>query len=246
MAPVRPRQTDKHSARLRILIVEDTATVAATIQAGLHQAGMTTELAVTGAEALTLKESFRPDIALIDLGLPDVCGLHLVERFAHDGACGVIVVTANGEETARIDGLETGADDYIVKPVALRELVARVRALHRRMQRPAELRPGTILVDHARRSLVGPTGKRTPLTEAELAALETLLDAEGVSVSREWLSRAALKRAPHAEDRSVDQLVLKLRRKLAMHGASPRTILSARRQGYVIADPTLFRSAPLP
>ena len=73
-----------------------------------------------------------------------------------------------------------------------------------------------------------------------------LLDAGGVSVSREWLSRIALKRPLHADDRAVDQLVMKLRRKLASQGASDRVILSARRQGYMIADPSLFRAIPRP
>jgi DNA-binding response OmpR family regulator len=246
MATARSRQAGRN-ARLRILIVEDTATVAALIQAGLHQAGMDTELAENGVEALALKQSFQPDIALIDLGLPDITGLRLVEQFAQDGDCGVIVVTADGAEGTRVNGLDTGADDYVVKPVAMRELVARVRALHRRLQHPAEKRPGTIVVDHARRMLIGPSGQLTVLTEAESAALETLIDAEGASVSRDWLSRSALKRNLNAEDRSVDQLVLKIRRKLAVHGAPARTILSARRQGYVIADPTLFRTvAPSP
>jgi two-component system, OmpR family, response regulator len=132
----------------------------------------------------------------------------------------------------------------MVKPVRPRELAARIRALHRRMHRPAEPSPGTITVDRAHRCLIGSTGDRSMLTEAELAALETLLDAEGASVSREWLSRVALKRPLHADDRSVDQLVLKLRRKLTAHGASERVILSVRRQGYQIPDSTLFRSLP--
>jgi len=243
-APVRLKQTDKAARRLRVLIIEDTPTVAASIQAGLHLAGIETDLAETGAEAIARKTSFRPEIVLVDLGLPDVSGFELIRHFAATGDCGVIVVTENGEEAARIAGLETGADDYVVKPARVRELVARIRALHRRMQKPSEPRPGTITIDHAQRCLIGPTGDRSVLTEAEIAALETLLDAEGASVSREWLSRVALKRPLHAEDRSVDQLVLKLRRKLTSHGASERVILSVRRQGYVISDSTMFHSLP--
>jgi DNA-binding response OmpR family regulator len=241
-AAPRARQTDKSTGRLRVLIVEDTPTVAAAIQGGLHQAGMATELAQTGAEAIQRKDEFAPEIVLIDLGLPDVSGFELIKRFAESGDCGVIVVTANGEERTRIEGLDTGADDYVVKPVRVRELAARIRALHRRMGRPGDRAPGIITVDRARRCVIGPDGKRSVLTEAELAALETLLDAEGASVSREWLSKVALKRQLHDDDRSVDQLMLKLRRKLAVHGASDRTILSVRRQGYVISDSTQFRS----
>ncbi len=246
MASASPKQAERLSERLRVLIVEDTPSVAAMIQAGLHQAGMTTDLAQSGSEAIERHASFKPDIVLLDLGLPDVDGLSLVQQFAAQGECGVIVVTASGEEATRVAGLDTGADDYVVKPVRVRELAARIRALHRRLHRPAEPRPGVITVDHARRVMLSANGVRSLLTEAELAALETLLDAQGASVSREWLSKVALKRPLHSEDRSVDQLVLKLRRKLIEQGASPRTILSVRRQGYVISDSTLFRSAPVP
>jgi DNA-binding response OmpR family regulator len=196
---------------------------------------------------------FHPDIVLLDLQLPDMNGLDLVERFARDGDCGVIVVTANGEESARVDGLDRGADDYLVKPVAMRELAARIRALYRRLThvdvRPASPMPSSaasgaqIVLDQAHRCLIGLRGEQTPLSEAEFTALETLLDADGAPVSRDWLGRVALKRPLHADDRSVDQLVLKLRRKLSASGAAERTILSARRQGYVIPDPSLFRIA---
>jgi DNA-binding response OmpR family regulator len=247
-APLRPaiRKSAKPLTRVRVLIVEDVRTVAATVQSVLLQAGMDVELAETGAEATERKESFRPDIALIDLGLPDVEGFELVERFAQAGDCGIILLTASDEESDRVMALETGADDYMVKPAAPRELVARIRALHRRMNRPQSDRMLRIYIDTAQRCLIGAEGERTPLTEAEMAALDTLLDAGGVSVSREWLSRIALKRPLHADDRAVDQLVMKLRRKLASQGASDRVILSARRQGYMIADPSLFRAVPRP
>lgn len=242
----RPASGEKSAPRLRVLIVEDTPTVAAMLQAGLHQAGIESDLAETGAEAILRKASFQPDIILVDLGLPDVSGFDLIRQFASAADCGVIVVTENGAEAARIAGLDTGADDYVVKPVRMRELAARIRALHRRLQRPAEAHGAPITVDRTHRCLIGADGTRSLLTEAEMAALETLLDAEGASVSREWLSRVALKRPLHNEDRSVDQLVLKLRRKLTAQGATERVILSVRRQGYVIADSTLFRSLGQP
>jgi DNA-binding response OmpR family regulator len=233
--PRTPEPATPPPQRLRVLIVEDSLTAAAAIEASLRADGMVTERAANGADAADLKNRFVPDVVLVDLELPDVNGLALVEHFARAGDCGVIVVTVQGDEKSRIVGLETGADDYIVKPPVLPELAARIRAVHRRVHKPP------ITIDLAERSLTGPTGTRTLVTEAELAALETLLDAAGASVSREWLSRVALKRPLHSEDRSVDQLVLKLRRKLAALGGSERTILSARRQGYVIPKPAQFR-----
>lgn len=247
-APPRPIElrpvARKPAPRIRVLLVEDVRSVAVAVQSVLLQANMDVEIAETGAEGWARKLEFVPEIALIDLGLPDVEGFELVERFAAAGDAGIILLTATDEEAARVMALETGADDYMVKPAPARELVARIRALHRRMNRPQADRMLRIHIDAAQRCLVGPGGVRTALTEAEMSALDTLLDAGGVSVSREWLSRIALKRPLHADDRAVDQLVMKLRRKLASQGASDRTILSARRQGYMIADPSLFRTMP--
>ncbi len=233
----------------RVLIVEDVAPVATALDGVLRAAGMTTTVAATGAQAIEKKSRFRPDVVLVDLQLPDVNGLDLVDRFAREGDCGVIVVTANGDEGARVDGLDRGADDYLVKPVATREMTARIRALYRRLTRVdarAKAPLATqIVVDPAHRCLIGLNGATISVSEAEFTALETLLDADGAPVSRDWLGRVALKRPLHADDRSVDQLMLKLRRKLTLCGAAERTILSARRQGYVIPDPSLFRvSAP--
>lgn len=231
----------------RVLIVEDIAPVAAAVEAALRSSGMETERAGTGAEAIERKAAFQPDIVLLDLQLPDVIGFSLMERFARDGDCGLIVVTSSSDEALRVEGLDRGADDYLIKPVPMRELAARIRALYRRLTR-SDMRepppPATqIVVEPAHRCLIGRQGERTLLSEAEFTALETLLDADGAPVSREWLGKVALKRPLHEDDRSVDQLVLKLRRKLSSAGAAERTILSARRQGYVIPDPSLFRVA---
>jgi len=208
------------------------------LQSGLHAAGMTPDLAETACEAIARKASFRPDVVLIDLGLPDNAGSMLVERFAAAGDCGVIVASDSAEQT----GHGVGADDFVVKPVRMQHLASRIRAVHRRRQRPAERRSVTITIDRARQRLIGPRGDGACLTEAELVALETLLDAEGASVSREWLSRVALKRELRADDRSVDMLVLGLRHKLTAQGATARVILSVRRQAYVLPDARLFRT----
>ena len=235
------------TAILRVLIIEDVPSVAAAIEAALRNAGMATRIAMTGADAIIAKAGFRPDVVLIDLELPDMSGMQLLARFAGEADCGVIVVTATGAEAARIAGLDSGADDYIVKPAPLRELAARIRAVHRRLYRPEPEQPArapAVTIDPARRQLIGPDAANITLTEAEAAALDALLAAAGTNVSREVLSQIALKRQLHADDRSVDQLVLKLRRKIASVGASDRTILSARRHGYVIPEPGLFRVLP--
>lgn len=236
--PLRARSG--HGPRgIRVLIVENVATLAAAIQSVLQQAGMQTEMAASGVEALTLDDRFAPGIALVNLDLPDGSGLDLVQRFATAGR-GVIAIT---DEATRPRALEHGADDCMIKPLALRELVARIKALHRRSRFPQAAPAGTVAVDHARHLLTGPGGRATPLSEAEYLVLNTLLEAGGASVSRDWLCRVALKRTLHAGDHGVDQIVHKLRRKLADHGAPARTILAVRAQGYVIGDPTVFHAS---
>lgn len=227
---------------MRVLVVEDVATVAAVIESALRSASMEAVCVPTSKLALTALEAFHPEIVLLDVSLPDGNGTELVAPFLAAG-CGVIMVTASGAESERVRALDLGADDYIVKPVQVHELAARIRAVHRRLQGRTVQgeRSARIRFDLPMRRLIGPNQTSSDLTEAETLALECLVDAAGSAVSREWLSRVALRRPIHAEDRSVDQLVLKLRRKLSSLGCPERTILSVRRQGYIISDPGLFQ-----
>lgn len=234
----------------RVLLVGHPVPVAARLAAALRADAADVEIAATGAEALLLLERFQPGVVLLYATPLQPATPAMIAPLAGAGGCGVIVLLAEDNEAARIAGLDAGADDVLSVGAADAELGARVRAVHRRVGRAFALAhepTGQILLEPAHRCLVSPTGARTALSEAEFVALETLLDADGAPVSRDWLGRVALKRPLHSEDRSVDQLVLKLRRKLVAAGASERIILSARRQGYVIADPSRFRHAvPLP
>ncbi len=226
---------------MRVLVVEDVATVAARVAAALRTEGMEVLIASSGAEAEVARMSFKPDMVLLDLSLPDVSGLDLVKGFTAQGA-GVIVVTASAEEEARVTALDTGADDYMVKPVLVNELSARIRAVQRRLQGSARVVSSLkIMVDPTQRNVVATDGRSVLLTEAEMLTMEAMLAANAQPVSREDISLTALRRPLHIEDRSVDQLVMKLRRKLGEIGCSERVILSVRRQGYVIPTPTLFQ-----
>jgi two-component system phosphate regulon response regulator OmpR len=226
----------------RVLLIEDNVAVAEAIRRFLERSGMPTAWAPTGARGMELKKSFSPDVVLVDLGLPDTNGVSLIGWLSQKHDCGIIVVSGRGKETERVVGLELGADDYIAKPFHLREMVARIRAVHRRTHSRAPANPppslhhvGPFTVDLQRRAMVDASGRPVVLTGAEFAALQTLLEAAGEPVSRERLSEAALRRPWRAEDRSIDQLIFGLRRKLADDDRGQRLIQSVRGAGYVLA-----------
>lgn len=232
----------------RILLIEDDEAVAQSFMRGFERAGMLVAWASTGSQGIAMKVSFRPDVVLVDLTLPDVSGVSLIARLAEGRDCGVIVVSGTGEEADRIVGLELGADDYISKPPAMREMIARIRAVHRRVAsrqvQPSAapvaatlLEVGPIRINLQHRTVHTKDGRRLPLTSAEFAALETLAAAAGQPVSRDRLSEAALRRAWRAEDRSVDQLVFNLRQKLPADEDGTMLIQSIRGSGYWLRAP---------
>nr|WP_283949827.1 response regulator transcription factor [Limobrevibacterium gyesilva] len=226
----------------RVLVIEDHPDVARVMLNMLARSGMQTAWASCGAQAMQLKRSFNPQVALVDLELPDTSGIVLIQWLASEGDCGIIVVSGLSDEADRVVSLEVGADDYIAKPPKPRELVARIRAVHRRIdertRRPAAAsRPASLLIGDARVDLDGrlaldASGRHIDITAAEFAALDLLVAARGAPVSREHLSEGALRRAWQAEDRSVDQLIFGLRRKLAGDEAGRRLIRTIRGTGY--------------
>lgn len=227
------------------MIVEDDPAVGETLFRFLSRSGMSVCLASSGREAAALHESFRPDIVLLDLELPDTNGVSLIPWLIRSGNCGIIVLTGNGEEAERVVGIELGADDYIMKPPPMRELVARIRAVHRRLARGkpldpppsdshAVLRLAHAEVDLRRRVVIAETGERTALTGAESKALEMLLAARGEPLSREALCREALRRPLGSEDRAVDQLIVGLRKKLCPQNGNEQVIVSVRGAGYAL------------
>jgi DNA-binding response OmpR family regulator len=228
----------------RVLIIEDDAAVAETFRDFLERSGMRTAWAPTGAQGMELKHSFLPDVVLVDLELPDTSGVTLIGWLWQGQDCGIIVVSGRAEETERVVGLELGADDFIAKPVQLREMVARIRAVHRRTQGRAlaqALRPastlhhvGSFRVDLPGRLVLDAADRPVALTAAEFAALQTLLEAAGEPVSRELLSAAALRRPLRPAERSIDQLIFGLRRKLGDDTGGQRLIHSVRGAGYVL------------
>jgi DNA-binding response OmpR family regulator len=246
-----PTDTPSPLPNPRVLLIEDNQAVAETLQKFIERSGMRTAWAQTGAKAIELKRSFMPDVVLVDLELPDTNGVALIGWLSDLQDCGIIVVSGRSEEAERIVGLELGADDYISKPPQLREMVARIRAVHRRSHLRAAARGearaadptvpsihpvqiGAWRVDLQRRSVRDGDGKPLPITAAELAALQELVLAGGQPVTREKLSESALRRPWRPEDRSIDQLIFSLRRKLGDSEGGARMIQSVRGAGYIL------------
>ena len=231
----------------RVLLIEDDEAVAQAMVRGIERSGMSVACAGTGARGMALKASFKPDIVLVDLELPDTNGVDLIAWFAEQKTCGVIVVSGMGEEADRIVGLDLGADDYIVKPPRMREMIARIRAVHRRVNRreEAKLSPrtreaftvGPLRINVLLRTVTTNDGRRLQLTSAEFTLLEVLATASGQAVSRDALSEAALRRPWRPEDRSVDQLVFSLRQKLPNDEGGVALIHSIRGAGYLLRAP---------
>jgi DNA-binding response OmpR family regulator len=227
---------------LRVVIIEDQADIAELLAAALHRAGMQTQWAATGASALHLARRFAPHVILVDLELPDTDGVPLIKWLRAEIGCGIIVVSGHVDDADRVTSLEVGADDFIGKPPSPRELVARIRAVHRRSRNPDEahaaakagqiaLTADGVTLNVPQRAVTARNGERIDVTAAEFGLLQALTEARGQPVSREELSPLVLRRPWRPEDRGIDQLVCALRRKLCP-GDKQGLIRSVRGGGY--------------
>ena len=204
--------------RMRVLIVEDEDAIAVPLAEGLGREGFDVVRAATGAEALAAAES---DIVLLDLRLPDMDGLDVCRQLRERSRVPIIIVTARGEEADRVVGLELGADDYVVKPFGLRELIARIRAVTRRADEPehgaAPLRVGGLEVDErARRAFLDEA--ELDLTPKEFDLLAALARDPGAAVSRRRLLEEVWETSWSGSSKTIDVHVAALRRKLGDPG----------------------------
>ena len=202
---------------MRILIVEDEDSIAEPLAEGLTREGFTVERAATGAEALAAGPA---DVVLLDLRLPDTDGYAVCRELRERSAVPIIMVTARGEEVDRVIGLELGADDYVVKPFGLRELIARIHAVTRRSQpapAPGPLRVGALEVDvRARRARLD--GQELPLTAKEFDLLAVLAAEPGAVVTRQQLLQRVWETTWYGQTKTIDVHVGSLRRKLGDPG----------------------------
>ena len=202
---------------MKILIVEDEDSIAEPLAEGLRREGFEVERAATGAEALAAGPA---DVVLLDLRLPDMDGYAVCRGLRERSDVPIIMVTARGEEVDKVIGLELGADDYVVKPFGLRELIARIHAVTRRTQ-PAPvagpLRVGPLEVDgRARRARLD--GTELALTAKEFDLLAALAAEPGAVVSRQQLLRQVWDTDWYGQTKTIDVHVGSLRRKLGDPG----------------------------
>lgn len=206
---------------MRVLVVEDDHAIAVPLARGLERAGFETVHVDTGAAALDADDV---DVVLLDLGLPDMDGLDVCRALRERSAVPIIVVSARGDEVDRVVGLEVGADDYVVKPFGLRELVARIRAVMRRVgdgqgsltpeDEDASTEIGALVVDRrAHRVLVA--DDEVALTPTEFDILEVLARDPGAVVRRSELLDEVWGATWYGPTKTIDVHVAALRRKLA-------------------------------
>jgi DNA-binding response OmpR family regulator len=211
-----PMVTQDSSTGGRILVVDDEPSLRHLLKAYLTKDGFEVVEAGTGQQALSLLRSGDVDLALIDIMLPELDGFEVVRRIRAHSSVPIILVTARGEETMRVTGLELGADDYVVKPFSAPEVVARVRAHLRRVRGFEEtgsmLRAGDLEMDRSSRRC-SVQGRSIELTRREFDLLQTLLENAGRALTREQILDAAW-RTSFVSPKTVDVHVSSLRHKL--------------------------------
>ncbi len=225
-----------------VFLLEDEEEIARLAGRALEGFGMTVEHFGRGRDFLARFAKTTPDLAILDLGLPDVDGLEVVKAVRRQGGTGILVLTGRADTADRVLGLELGADDYVVKPFEPRELVARARSVLRRLA-PAEA-PAMAGMETARfagftfstatNALTTPAGETRALSVAEAALLVMFLKAPNRILSRDQIMDGlgiAAQRTPF--DRSVDVRVSRLRRKLDDTAAEPTLIRTVYGAGYL-------------
>lgn len=221
---------------LRVLHIDDDTRFAELVAAYLAQNGVTAEHAPDGGRGLAMLEASPYDAVLLDVMMPGLDGLEVCRRIRARSNVPVLMLTARGDETDRVVGLELGADDYLPKPVSPRELLARIRAVLRRAQPGAvasELRVGAIAIDVSGRE-VKVAGARIELTGVEFDLLVALARRAGRVISRDALLSESGRGDAMVGERAIDVHISHLRQKLGDDPRAPRLLKTVRGAGYVL------------
>jgi two-component system response regulator MprA len=224
------------SGRPRVLVVEDDADIAGVLRRSLDKEGYDVRVAADGEVALEEAGNFAPDAVVLDLGLPKLDGVEVSRRLRAEGDVPILILTARDALDSRVEGLDSGADDYLVKPFEREELLARLRALLRR--RPprgsAYLVVGDVRLNpDTREAFRG--DRELELTAREFELLEYLMRNERIVVSRQALLDEVWGYHPFAETNTVDVFISNLRRKLEQ-GGEDRVLHTIRGAGYVLRE----------
>jgi two-component system alkaline phosphatase synthesis response regulator PhoP len=222
-----------------ILVVDDEPKIVKQARDYLERGGFHVVTAADGTTALAVARHERPDLIVLDLNLPEMDGLDVCRALRRESDVPIIMLTARVEETDRLIGLELGADDYITKPFSPRELVARVRAVLRRVRggvhQPGLIRAGDLEIDlHGHR--VTRDGEPIRLTRTEFNLLATLAQHPGQTFTRAQLLDRLHGMAWDGYDRSIDAHIKNLRRKLEADPTEPRYVLTVYGVGYKFTD----------
>jgi two-component system OmpR family response regulator len=199
-----------------------------------------------GRALMALMDTDPADLVLLDLGLPGEDGFSIARRMRENWRCGLVIVTGRGDAVDKVVGLEVGADDYVTKPFDLRELVARVKAVLRRLtpETPVlsvasaeKLRFAGWQLDTAARSLRNPQGEEVTLTGGEFDLLQAFARHPGRVLSRDFLLEQTRGREAAPFDRTIDVQVGRLRKKIEADADDPQLIKSVRGAGYILIPP---------
>ena len=226
---------DTASRPVRILVVEDDEEIAQVLQRSLRMEGYEVKLAADGVRGLEEAHAFLPDLIVLDLGLPRLDGVDVAKRLREDGdEVPILMLTARDALDSRVEGLDVGADDYLVKPFERQELLARLRALLRR--RPPRGSASVVVADLALNPdthEVSRGGREIDLTQREFELLEYLMRNERIVVPRQRLLEEVWGYDPFATTNTIEVFVSNLRRKLES-GGEARLLHTIRGAGYVL------------
>ena len=225
---------DEYGRAPRILVVEDDDDIAQVLQRSLRMEGYDVRLAGDGVAALDQAHAFLPDLIVLDLGLPRLDGIDVARELRARDDVPILMLTARDAVESRVEGLDSGADDYLVKPFERQELLARLRALLRR--RPpkgaAPLAVGDLMLNPDTHEVVR-AERAIELTQREFELLEYLMRNERIVVSRQRLLDEVWGYDPFSVTNTIEVLVSNLRRKLEANG-EPRLLHTIRGAGYVL------------
>jgi two-component system, OmpR family, alkaline phosphatase synthesis response regulator PhoP len=224
-----------------ILVVDDEPRIVQLVRDYLEHGGFTVLVASDGPSALRSARTGRPDLVVLDLGLPGLDGLDVARALRRDGEVPIIMLTARTEESDKLIGLELGADDYLTKPFSPKELVARVRAVLRRaegLRSPSEIiRVGSEVELDVPRMEARFDGRRVDLTKTEFQLLSTMARQPGRVFTRAQLLDAVRGVAFESYERAIDAHIKNVRKKIEPDPRSPRYLLTVFGVGYRFAEP---------